>query len=145
MILNSETLVVNPEPAFALAFPVPREQDDSKRIFAEYAILGGMLNAKERFIRSGANVDWSHPMSEAIARACVEAWERHGADSDEAWRCNVGAFLARYTGRSPLCDSAMLAWCQYLMGIYRMKFDKEGLDAEIAAEKMLCSVELVAQ
>lgn len=106
------------------------EVTDAKRIFAEYAILGGMLKADEPFLRSGANVDWSHPMSEAIARACVEAWERYGADTDEGWRCACSALIARYTGRSPLCDSAMFGWVRYLVGIYRLQFDTAGLDAE---------------
>jgi len=108
-----------------LEFPVMQELDDAKRIFAEYAILGGMLKAEERFIREGANTDWTHPMSEAIARACVEAWERHGADSNEAWHCNCSAYLMRYAGRSPLVDQDMYAWITYLMGIYRMAFPEQ--------------------
>ena len=117
-------------PVATLDFP-PANTPDFKRTFAEYAILGGMLRADEKFLRSGANVDWDSPMSEAIARSCVEAWERYGADTDEGWRCAVGAYLARYTGRSPLLDSSMLSWCQYLMGIYRLHFDTQGLDMEI--------------
>jgi hypothetical protein len=128
-------MILNPDLSTGLPFPAPREQDDSRRIWAEYAILGGMLKADEKFLRSGANVDWTHPMSEAIARACVEAWERHGAETDEGWRCAVGASLARYTGRSPLLDSGMLSWCEYLMAIYQMEFDPEGIDAQIAAKE----------
>lgn len=106
-------------PVATLDFP-PANTPDFRRGFAEYAILGGMLKADERFLRSGANVDWDHPMSEAIARACVEAWEHFGADTDEGWRCAVGAYLSRYTGRSPLLDSAMHSWVFYLMGIYAL-------------------------
>lgn len=117
-------MVTNPETVSAslMEFPVLSDLDDAKRIFAEYAILGGMLQAKENFIREGVNTDWTHPMSEAIARACVEAWERHGADSDEGWRCHCSAYLMRYTGRSPLMDADMYHWVFYLMGIYRMQF-----------------------
>ena len=116
-------MTFNPE--LKLPFPVAREQDDAKRIFAEYAILGGMLRAEDRFICSGASVDWTHPLSEAIARSCVEAWNTYNIETDDAWRCAVGATLSRYTGRSPLSDSAMLSWCQYLMGIYEMQFGTE--------------------
>jgi len=128
-------MIFNPDLNTALAFPVNREQDDGRRIWAEYAILGGMLRADEKFLRSGANVDWTHPMSEAIARACVAAWERHGAETDEGWRCACGAYLSRYTGRSPLLDSAMFAWVRYLIGIYRIQFEAAGLDAEIAQKQ----------
>lgn len=108
------------------------EPNDPNRLFAEYAILGGMLQASEPFIRSGANADWTHPMSEAIARACVEAWEQHGADSDEAWRCHCSAYLARYTGRSPLVDPAMRAWVCYMIGFWRLQFTQVLADEELA-------------
>jgi hypothetical protein len=120
-------VILNPDLLVGLPFPVAREQDDAKRLFAEYAILGGMLKADERFIRSGANVDWTHPMSEAIARACVEAWERHGAETQEGWQCAASAYLSRYVGRSPLCDPQMEAWQQYLMGIHEMQFGQEAV------------------
>jgi len=123
-------MTLNPDMAsVGLAFPQIREQDDKRRIFAEYAILGGMLQAIPSFIESGSNTDFTHPMSEAIARACVEAWEHHGAETDEAWRCHCSAFLARYTGRSPMLDSAMLHWVAYLMAIYDMQFPRPD-DAE---------------
>lgn len=123
MTLNPSATTLNPEMvATGLAFPQIREQDDKRRIFAEYAILGGMLQAIPRFIESGANVDFTHPMSEAIARACVDAWQHHGAETDEAWRCHCSAFLARYTGRSPLLDRAMLNWIAYLMAIHEAQF-----------------------
>jgi len=117
-----------------LPFPCPG--GDTKRLFAEYVLLGGMLKADEQCLRSGANVDWSHPMSEAIARACVEAWEQHGAETDEAWRCACGAYLARYTGRSPLRDSAMLAWVGYLIAFYEIHVSRktEGNDDETTNE-----------
>jgi hypothetical protein len=125
MTLNPNASVLNPELVSGLVFPVVREQDDAKRIFAEYAILGGMLQGQERFIRSGANVDWTHPMSEAIARACVEAWERHGMISSESWECASGAYLSRYTGRSHLCDIEMAAWCEYLKRVCELQFAPE--------------------
>lgn len=104
-------------------FPDPDEEIiDPKRLFAEYAILGGMLQARESFIQSGASTDWSTPLNEAIARACVEAWEQHGAETDEAWRCHCSAFMARYTGRSPLIDPAMRAWVFYMVGFHEMQF-----------------------
>ena len=131
MVTNPETLATNQEAWIPtlLDFPRPEEIDDARRNFAEYAILGGMLQAKPSFIQAGANTDWTFPMSEAIARACVDAWERHGAESDEAWRCHCSAYLMRYTGRSPLRDADMHHWVFYLLGIYRMQFDKAGLDA----------------
>lgn len=134
MTLNPSATVSNPS-AVLLAFPVVREHDDATRLFAEYAILGGMLRADEKLIHSGANLEWTHPMSEAIARACVEAWERYGADTDDGWRCAVSAYLARYTGRSPLLDSAMFSWVRYLIGLYRLQFDMAAIDAEIAQEQ----------
>jgi hypothetical protein len=115
-------MISNPDIAYhqplALSFPTESEQCDTQRRLAEYAILGGMLKADERYLHSGANVDWSHPMNEAISRACVEAWEQHGADTDEGWRCSVSASLMRYTGRSPILDIAMRRWVFYMMQMY---------------------------
>lgn len=104
--------------SFVLDFPNGDDVTPAASVVAEYAILGGMVMGYERYIRRGANVDWSHPMNEAMARGCVEAWERFGWGSDEQWKNAVALYIGRYTGRHPYLDIPMGTWLGYMVRIY---------------------------
>ena len=114
------------------ALEFPKAEGDMKCLFAEYAILGGMLKADTGCLEVGTRTDWSHPMSEAIARACSEAFGRYGAETDEGWRCACSSLLAHYAGRSPLSDSAMHHWVFYLMAFYDLQFTQVISDERMA-------------
>lgn len=123
-------MVLVPSERLVMAFPDEDAHTCPRRELAERAILGGMLLGIEKFIHAGANTDWTHPMWEMIARACVEAWEQWGWDSDDQWKLVVGERIAHYTGRHPATDEEAAIWLGYLVRYYGLQFYKEGKEQQ---------------